>query len=249
MEKAFAYLRVSGLGQLEGDGFPRQRAAIKAYSASKGFRIVREFEERGVTGKNDLENRPALKDLIAALRSNGTRVVLIEKLDCLARDLMIQESIIADLRKSGFKLVSVMEPDLCSDDPTRVLLRQMMGAFAQYERAMIVTKLRAARQRAKASKGRCEGRKPYGSRPGEREVIERMFAIHKQGVSMTAVHQQLNAEGRKPRYQEAWSQAMVVRIMKREAKNVGQVSRSTVRSNRLLRELKENQNDRVPAYK
>ena len=154
MEKAFAYLRVSGLGQLEGDGFPRQRAAIKAYAASKGFRIVREFEERGVTGENDLENRPALKDLIAALRSNGTRVVLIEKLDRLARDLMIQESIIADLRKSGFKLVSVMEPDLCSDDPTRVLLRQMMGAFAQYERAMIVTKLRAARQRAKASKGR-----------------------------------------------------------------------------------------------
>jgi DNA invertase Pin-like site-specific DNA recombinase len=95
---------------LEGDGFPRQRAAISSYSASKGLRITRWFEEKGVSRKRDLENRPALNDLIAALHSNGTKIVLIEKLDRLARDLMIQESIIADLQKGGFTLVSVMEP-------------------------------------------------------------------------------------------------------------------------------------------
>jgi DNA invertase Pin-like site-specific DNA recombinase len=41
---------------------------------------------------------------------------------------------------------------MLSDDPTRVLLRQMMGAFAEYERAMIVQKLRGAHQRARASR-------------------------------------------------------------------------------------------------
>ena len=46
-------------------------------------------------------------------------MVIIEKLDRLARDLMVQETIIADLRKHGFELVSVAEPDLMANDPTR----------------------------------------------------------------------------------------------------------------------------------
>ena len=48
----------------------------------------------------------------------------------------------------------------------------MMGVFAQYDKSQIVLKLRAARQRIRLQKGRCEGRKPYGTRDGEREVLE-----------------------------------------------------------------------------
>jgi hypothetical protein len=44
--------------------------------------------------------------------SNGVRVVLVERLDRLARDLMVQETIVADLWKHAFELVSVAEPDL-----------------------------------------------------------------------------------------------------------------------------------------
>src|SRR5207249_10420907 len=98
----------------------------------------------------------------------------IEKLDRLARDVVVQETIIADMQRKRFEIRSVTEPDLCSDDPTRTLLRQMMGAFAEYERKMIVLKLRGARQRKRQQSGSCEGRKPYGSRPGEREVLVRM---------------------------------------------------------------------------
>ena len=76
-------------------------------------------------------DRPAWQALMAAaLHADGVRVVLIEKLDRLARDLMIQESVIADLRKYGFELVSACEPDLMATDATRVLLRQMLGAVA-----------------------------------------------------------------------------------------------------------------------
>jgi DNA invertase Pin-like site-specific DNA recombinase len=65
------------------------------------------------------------------------RTVVIEKLDRLAHDLMVQETIIADLRKHGFELASVAEPDLMANDPTRILVRQMMGAVAQYEKSQI----------------------------------------------------------------------------------------------------------------
>ena len=95
-----------------------------------------------------------------ALHAAGVRVVSIEKLDHLACDLMVQESVIADLGKHGFELVSACEPDLMATHATRALLRQMLGAAAQYDKTQIV-----ARQREKAQTGRCEGRKPHGLRP------------------------------------------------------------------------------------
>jgi DNA invertase Pin-like site-specific DNA recombinase len=55
---------------------------------------------------------------------------------------MVSESILADFQRKGVTVVSVAEPDLCSSDPTRILMRQMMSAFAQYEKSMIVLKLR-----------------------------------------------------------------------------------------------------------
>jgi DNA invertase Pin-like site-specific DNA recombinase len=145
MTTAFGYLRVSGRGQLEGDGFPRQLEAIQQYAAANGIELVKVFREEGVSGTKDLENRPALRDLMIALTDGDTTLVLVEKLDRLARDLMVQETILGDLRKRGLELVSVAEPDLCSDDPSRKLVRQMFGAIAEYERAMIVLKLRGAR--------------------------------------------------------------------------------------------------------
>jgi DNA invertase Pin-like site-specific DNA recombinase len=204
MTKAFAYLRVSGKGQIEGDGFTRQLEAIKGYAQAQGIRVVKVFREEGVGGALDLEDRPALMELFEALAANGTKLVLIEKLDRLARDLMVQETIIGDLRKRGFDLISVSEPDLLQRDPTRVMMRQIFGAIAQYEKAMIVAKLRGARQRMKAKTGRCEGRKPYGFYEGEAEALERMTVLRQQDMGFDRIADALNAEGLKPRTGERW---------------------------------------------
>jgi DNA invertase Pin-like site-specific DNA recombinase len=150
-----------------------------------------------------------------ALHSDGTRLVLIEKLDRLARDLMVQETIIGDLRKNGFEIISVAEPDLCSDDPSRKLVRQVFGAIAEYERAMIVLKLRAARQRIRAREGRCEGRKPYGERFGELEVIARARELAKEGMNYSQIADTLNAERRPTRAGGRWFPATASRILAR----------------------------------
>ena len=195
MQKAFAYLRVSGKGQIEGDGFTRQRAAIKSYAAAHDCKIIREFREEGVSGTKETMDRPAWAEMIAALHSNGMRTIIVEKLDRLARDLMVQEAAIADLRKYGFTLVSVQEPDLMASDPTRVLMRQLMGAVAQYDKSQIVAKLRGARMRKKAAEGHCEGRKPFGHFEGEGVVIERMKALRAEAWASTALRLRMNAEG------------------------------------------------------
>jgi DNA invertase Pin-like site-specific DNA recombinase len=195
MRKAFAYLRVSGRGQIDGDGFPRQEQAIRRYATANGIEIVTVYREEGVSGTKDLDNRDALQQMLLAVEQGDVDLVLIERLDRLARDLMIQETIIRDFRSRHIELVSVAEPDLCNDDPSRKMMRQIFGAIAEYDRAMIVLKLRGARQRMKLKAGRCEGRKPYGSREGEHTVILRMHTMRTSGLPWTAIAERLNADG------------------------------------------------------
>jgi len=221
MTKAYSYLRVSGIGQVAGDGFPRQRAAIAAYAAARDLSIEREFVEEGVTGKMEACYRPAWFDMLLALKSNGVRTIIIERLDRLARDLMVQEHIIADIQRAGIELVSTAEPDLDSTDPTRVLMRQIMGAIAQYDRAMIVLKLRGARQRKKALTGRCEGAKPFGldpKRPDEAPIRQQILAMCRNGAGFEDIARHLNAMGVKTRHGKPWLRATIQHIAQSELK-------------------------------
>jgi DNA invertase Pin-like site-specific DNA recombinase len=208
---AYGYLRVSGRGQLDGDGFARQRAAIEMHAENHGLRIVRWFEERATPGATEWEDRPAWSEMIAYL--NGIRTIVIERLDRLARDLMVQEHIALDLARRQITLVSTAEPDLGSSDPTRVLFRQIMGAIAQYDKAMVVQKLRSARQRIKARGEACEGRKPFGYYVAERETLSKIAALHHAGHTATAIARELNVSGLKPRFGQQWHPYVVSRII------------------------------------
>lgn len=215
-QTAFAYLRVSGKGQVDGDGFPRQLEAVTKFAASNGIKIVKVYREEGVSGTKGADDRPAFADMTNALLANGTRIVLVENLSRLARDLMMQETIIGVLRRGGFELVSVAEPDLCSDDPSRVMVRQLFGSVAQYEKSTLVAKLRGARVRAKARTGRCEGRKPYGERTGEAAVIAKAKALRLSGMSWEKIAQQLSAEGVSTRYGKQWLGSSISKIVGRQ---------------------------------
>ena len=213
MDRAFGYIRVSGDSQIDGDGFPRQIAAIKAYAKQHDIRIVKVFREEGVTGAKETMDRPAWVGMMTALHSNGVRTVIIERLDRLARDLMVQEATIAELQKQGFTLVSVQEPVLMSSDPARIAFRQMMGVFSQYDKAQIVLKLRGARMRKRAKEGRCEGRKPYGFYEGEAAVLERMKTLRAEGVGFDRIAAKLNGEGVSTRTGRPWHGVVVNRIL------------------------------------
>ncbi len=216
MTKAFSYLRVSGKGQVSGDGFPRQRAAIKAYSKANGFAIVREFADEGVSGAIETTDRPAFAEMVATLHSNGVRTVIVEKLDRLARDLMVQEAALSYFQQNGFTLVSVAEPDLMASDPSRTAFRQMMGVFAQYDKNMIVLKLAGARMRKRAQTGRCEGRKPFGYFEGEDAALARMKALRAEGLGFDRIAAALNTEGVPTRTGKPWHGFTVNGILTRK---------------------------------
>ena len=90
------------------------------------------------------------------------RTVLVEDASRFARELMAQELGITLLISRGVRLLTASGDDLtASDDPTRKMMRQIAGAFAEYEKARLVSKLRHARERVRQEKGKCEGRKPH----------------------------------------------------------------------------------------
>jgi len=218
MKKVFAYIRVSDPSQIKRDGFARQLKAIKDYATSNKLQVVEVFREEGVSGT--IEHRPALARMLISLERNnhGVKAIIIEKLDRLARDLMVQEAIIRDFRKSGFEVISTTEgADLCSDDATRKLLRQMMRAIAEYEKTMVVMRLRIARERKKALTGKCEGTKRYDESPAGRSLIRKIVRMrsapkHHRKMTYRQIADYLNEKGLLTLEGERWTLHRVAQV-------------------------------------
>tara|TARA_R110000744_G_C19370176_1_gene562408 strand:+ start:7464 stop:8258 length:795 start_codon:yes stop_codon:yes gene_type:complete len=172
-KKAVSYLRVSGIDQVDGDGFPRQRDSVAAFAKKNGLKVDREFRDEGVSGTLGFADRPALADLVAWTESSDIGVVLVEKADRVARDLIQSELILTKLRELGVTVIEAATGNRLTDndDPTSTLIRQILGAFYEFEKSNLVARLRAARERKKAETGRCGGRLPYGEKQGEEEAL------------------------------------------------------------------------------
>jgi DNA invertase Pin-like site-specific DNA recombinase len=221
--EAVAYLRCSGLGQASGDTWNRQSAAITKYAKQHGIEVVDEFRDAGVSGAKDLDSRPGLAALIDRIESNGVRVVLVENATRLARDLMVSEVILQQLTTLGCKAIAADSgTDLTADtdDPTRRLIRQVLGAVAEFDRRVTVMKLRAARDRKRSRGERCEGRKPFGTFPGEAKTLARIRELrrkppHGRRRSLQKICDALNAEGLSTRTGKPWTKQTLHRISKR----------------------------------
>src|SRR3954452_18740250 len=133
------YCRVSTDRQAEtGYGLAVQQKSIRAFIGQRHSRAPRFYVDRGVSGA--VEDRPALAELLAQLQPGD--VVLVARLDRLARDLLTQEFLLRDIRRRGADLMScaTSEGDFLQDDPhdpTRKLVRQVLGAISEFERALI----------------------------------------------------------------------------------------------------------------
>jgi len=196
---AFGYIRVSGDAQSDGDGPTRQQDKITRAADAIGITIVRFFFDDGVAGKIETLNRPAFGEMWAALRA-GVSTILFEKIDRLSRELFVQELAIRDARKIGVTFISadegnMMAGNLDSQDVARKLYRQMMGVISEYDKDSIVLKLRAARQRVRATTGRYEGQRQFTERPEGQRAIQRIMELRGAGLGFDKIAHTLNAEG------------------------------------------------------
>src|SRR5215210_5712327 len=162
--KALAYLRTSSAANVgtDKDSDKRQRAAIAAFAKAHGVHIVEEFCDPGVSGADPIETRPGFTALLDRIEGNGVRTVVVEDASRFARDLVTQELGVLALIGRGVRVLTASGDDLTNtDDPFKVAMRQIAGAFAQLEKARLVGKLKAARDRKRATGVKVEGRKSH----------------------------------------------------------------------------------------
>ena len=171
--EAIAYMRTSSATNVgEGkDSEARQRKAIESYAKSAGVVIVDWFYDAAVSGADPIETRPGFTAALARIAGNGVRTIIVETANRFARDLMVQEVGFAMLRDLGITLIAADSPSSFLDDgPTSKLIRQILGAVSEFDKAMTVAKLKGARDRVRRQRGKCEGRKSYAEREGGRRV-------------------------------------------------------------------------------
>lgn len=220
-----AYLRVSTDLQAEkGHGLGVQRAAIKDWAKQHGHVIALWASDQGTSGSAPLEAREGLLEAIGAVKAGDASGIVVYRLDRLARDLMVQETILADLRRGGGDLYSTSagEQDFLTDDeadPSRKLIRQILGAVAEYERAMIRLRLRAGKHAKRAQGGYIGGKIPIGYRltddgllvidEAEQQAIRRMRELRSQGSTIRGIRDALSADGLYPRSGGEWSLSVI----------------------------------------
>jgi DNA invertase Pin-like site-specific DNA recombinase len=176
---ALAYLRTSSAANVgsDKDSERRQRQAIEGYAKQAGYELVGEFYDAAVSGADPIQDRPGFAALLDRIETNGVRTVIVEDASRFARELMAQELGIALLISRDVRMLTANGDDLtASDDPSRKMMRQIAGAFAEYEKARLVAKLRAARDRRR-TEGKCEGRRTRRERAllkGDAAEVQRL---------------------------------------------------------------------------
>lgn len=178
LTKAVAYLRTSSATNVgpDKDSAKRQLAAIQSYARQAGFEIVLPpFDDAAVSGADPIEARRGFGRMLAFLAEHSdVRTILVETASRFARDLIVQETGHRKLKELGIDLIAVDSPDsFMADGPTAEMVRQILGAVSQFEKAMVVLKLRAARDRKRQANGKCEGRKSHAERSPEVVTLAR----------------------------------------------------------------------------
>lgn len=201
LTKAVAYFRTSSETNVgEGkDTLKRQRAAVSKFAKTAGFDLIAEYSDDGVKGADPVDQRPGFAAMMEHIAGNGVRTILVETASRFARDLIVQETGWRMLRDAGITLIAADSPDAFLDDtPTAVMIRQILGSVSQFEKAMLVAKLKGARERKKAITGKCGGRHSYAERSPEMVKLAKKLArypINGRKRSLREIAAELEARG------------------------------------------------------
>ncbi len=229
--KIVGYVRVSTATQAEeGMGLAVQKAAIRKWCKDHGHRLVKTLSDEGVSGSKELDDRPGLADAFDVVRSRKAQGIVVPRLDRLARDLIVQETILAEVRRIGGEVFSTSPAEASyltddPDDPSRKLIRQVLGAVSEYERSMVALRLRNGRKRKAQMGGYAAGAPAFGfeARDGdliesqnEQSTIERIAELRTSGSSFREICSKLEAEGHvTKRGATRWQPMAVKRVVDR----------------------------------
>lgn len=172
-----------------------QLVRLRTYAASRGWDVFGEYVDRASGAKTV---RPGLDRMIADALARRFGIILVTKVDRLARSLRNLENLIAEVEERGVKLECTDQP-FSTGGASGTLTRQILGAVAQFERELIRDRTRDGLAKARSS-GRRLGRPPLNVSTDEIVKLKKEGLTHKQiaakvGMSYQGVRKRLRAAG------------------------------------------------------
>lgn len=226
-----AYLRVSTEQQADtGAGLAIQEQACRDWLRAGRHQLAGVCTDAGRSGSLSVADRHGLGEALAVLSAGKADGLLVYRLDRLARDMVMQEQLLAELHRRELVLASCSATENehltdDADDPTRALVRRILGSVAAYERDMIRLRLRTGRARKRIAGGYVAGAPPYGYAAvgrelvpvePEQEVIRLIRRLVREGWSLAAVCAELERRGIASRAQHRrWRKSTVAAIADR----------------------------------
>ena len=231
-KRAISYARKSPSRNAdESESVPRQLQGIREYAASHDIEIMDEFSDQALSGAD--HDRPGLWDAVAALKRGW--ILIVRDYQRLARDTTLAMIIEQKIKQRGCKLMATENGDLIDrdEDPSMKMLRTIMHAYAEFDRAVRNARTRAGMLRNQRNGRRQSAECPYGwttdpdselneyDRPSgmqpvesEQRAIARMQTLREAGDSYRKICSILTVEGYPPRGAN-WHPASVRRILNR----------------------------------
>ena len=224
-----AYLRVSTDEQAQsGLGMDAQLEAI-AHAIGTPDHV---YKDEGISGASP--NRPGLLAALEALKDGDT--LAIAKRDRLARDTLQAAWVEKEVKKAGARVASAAGEGTENDDPTNVLMRNIIDSFAQYERDIIAARTSAALAQKRERGQHTGGNVPYGYQlegdgihlcadPDEAELVNLVYGMRAVGATYKAICERLKEDGYTTRKGGKWYPQTVKQILEgKQAHRLRQVA-------------------------
>ena len=222
------YIRVSTESQVDAFGKDVQREGIERYATLAGDEVVEWFEEDAVSGKVDGGHRPVMAQIIE--RADEFDGVIAFDSTRFARRLVVQETLMALLWDADLQVVTAAVGVINRDDedPTKVLIRQILGVIAEFDHRNTVKRLHSARTHKMAAGGYGGGVTRFGLKVDgvgksaqlvgddvELAVIELIMDRHATDYSLQEIADELNRAGHRTKLGKRWHRTQVQRIIRR----------------------------------
>jgi DNA invertase Pin-like site-specific DNA recombinase len=175
------YARVSTTNH--GQDVNLQTRELREYCERRGFQIVGEYTDIGISGSKD--SRPELNRLMADAKHRRFDEVCVWKLDRFGRSLRHLVNALADIESLGISFVSLKD-NLDLGTPSGRLMFQIIGAMAEFERSLIQERVKAGLRNARA-KGKRLGR------PKVNVDVARIATLRAEGLSWAKIGEELGA--------------------------------------------------------
>lgn len=235
MKRVYCLYRVSTFGQVEKDDIPMQRQACHEFAHEKGWQIIEEFTEKGISGyKRSAEQREALQKLRQAAVQKKFDVLLVFMFDRLGRRDDETPFIVEWFVKSGIEVWSVMEGEQRFEDHIDKLLNYIRFWQASGESLKTSIRTRARMEQLIQEHGFVGGTVPYGYQlcrmgrtnkkgyniydlivdPEASLVVEEIFQLYcyeKEGTHRISAY--LNRRGHRTKQGALWNSASVRNVL------------------------------------